>query len=155
MSDEPRQPEVVKEEPQPPSPERAMEAPSGVVQPAKLLRLGAMLREMLEEIRRAPLDEQGRERMRQVHDVSVAELKEILSPELREELHELSIPFSGPVPTESELRIAQAQLMGWLEGLFHGIQAALWAQHMAAQQQATEFPRRMPPGSDERTGRYL
>lgn len=151
MSDEPRQPELVREE----QPEKAIEPASGVAQPAKLLRLGAMLREMLEEIRRAPLDEQGRERIRQVHDYSVEELSGILSPELREELQEIAIPFSQPVPSESEIRIAQAQLMGWLEGLFHGIQAALWAQHIAAQQQATQFPRRMPPGTEERTGRYL
>lgn len=152
MSDEARQPEIVRDE----ASDKAIDAPAGVAQPAKLLRLGAMLREMLEEIRRAPLDEQGRERMRQVHDYSVEELSGILSPELREELRDLAVPFSGPVPTESELRIAQAQLMGWLEGLFHGIQAALWAQHMAAQQQATQFPRRMPPGQpEERSGRYL
>lgn len=115
--------------------------PADVSKPAKLLRLGAMTREMLEELRRAPLDEQGRKRMREIYDRSIHEVQDILSPELKEELEGLSIPFAEEVPSESELRIAQAQLMGWLEGLFHGIQAALWAQHIAAQQQAAQFPR--------------
>src|SRR6266849_4001596 len=96
-----------------------------VSKPAKLMRLGAMTREMLEELRRAPLDEQGRKRMREIYDRSIDQVKDILSPELQEELASVSIPFEDPIPSESELRIAQAQLMGWLEGLFRGIQAAL------------------------------
>ncbi len=116
-----------------------------VSKPAKLMRLGAMTRQMLEELRLAPLDEQGRTRMREIYERSIAEVKDILSPELQQELEGLSIPFTDQVPTESELRIAQAQLMGWLEGLFHGIQAALWTQQAMAQQQAAQFPRAMPP----------
>jgi hypothetical protein len=122
-----------------------------VSKPAKLMRLGAMTRQMLEELRRAPLDEQGRRLMRDVYQRSVKEVEEILSPELKEELADLSSPFAdAEVPSESELRIAQAQLMGWLEGLFHGIQAALWAQQAMAQQQAAQFPRAVaPPRPDE------
>ena len=127
-----------------------------VSKPAKLMRLGAMTREMLEELRRAPLDESGRVMMRELYQRSVNEVQDILSPELREELAELSIPFSDDkVPSESELRIAQAQLMGWLEGLFHGIQAALWAQHIVAQQQASQFPRAMPPAQQDKPSGYL
>jgi hypothetical protein len=127
-----------------------------VSKPAKLMRLGAMTRQMLEELRLAPLDEQGRTRMREIYERSVNEVKDILSPELQQEFEGLSIPFTDQVPTESELRIAQAQLMGWLEGLFHGIQAALWTQQAMAQQQAAQFPRAMPPGpqKDNPTG-YL
>ena len=126
-----------------------------VSKPAKLMRLGAMTRQMLEELRRAPLDEQGRRLMRDVYQRSVKEVEEILSPELKEELADLSSPFSDTeVPSESELRIAQAQLMGWLEGLFHGIQAALWAQQAMAQQQAAQFPRAVPPTRPEQPG-YL
>jgi hypothetical protein len=120
-----------------------------VSKPAKLMRLGAMTRQMLEELRLAPLDEQGRTRMREIYERSVNEVKDILSPELQQELGGFSIPFSDQVPTESELRIAQAQLMGWLEGLFHGIQAALWTQQAMAQQQAAQFPRAMPPGATQ------
>jgi hypothetical protein len=117
-----------------------------VSKPAKLMRLGAMTRQMLEELRLAPLDEQGRKLMREIYQRSINEVKEILSPELQDELAELSVPFTEQVPSESELRIAQAQLMGWLEGLFHGIQAALWVQQAQAQQQAAQFPRAMGPG---------
>ena len=125
--------------------------------PAKLLRIGSMAREMLEEVRRAPLDDDGRRRLRDVYERSVVELKEILSPELQEELTDVSPPFVDEVPSESELRISQAQLVGWLEGLFHGIQAALWAQHVAAQAQAARFPRKLlpPPAQGEGTGPYL
>ena len=126
-----------------------------VSKPAKLMRLGAMTRQMLEELRRAPLDEQGRRLMRDVYQRSVKEVEEILSPELKEELADLSSPFSDvEVPSESELRIAQAQLMGWLEGLFHGIQAALWAQQAMAQQQAAQFPRAVTPPRADQSG-YL
>jgi len=112
-----------------------------VSKPAKLMRLGAMTRQMLEELRLAPLDEGGRKLMRDIYERSITEVKDILSPELQDELNDLAAPFSEQVPSESELRIAQAQLMGWLEGLFHGIQAALWAQQAMAQQQAAQFPR--------------
>lgn len=127
-----------------------------VSKPAKLMRLGAMTRQMLEELRRAPLDEQGRRLMRDLHHRSIKEVEEILSPELKEELADLSSPFSdAETPSESELRIAQAQLMGWLEGLFHGIQAALWAQQAMAQQQATQFPRAMSPARQDQPSGYL
>lgn len=127
-----------------------------VSKPAKLMRLGAMTRQMLEELRRAPLDEQGRKLMRELYQRSVKEVADILSPELKEELADLSPPFTdAEVPSESELRIAQAQLMGWLEGLFHGIQAALWAQQAMAQQQATQFPRAMPSPKQDNPSGYL
>jgi hypothetical protein len=127
-----------------------------VSKPAKLMRLGAMTRQMLEELRLAPLDEQGRKLMREIYQRSITEVKDILSPELQDELNDLAAPFAEEVPSESELRIAQAQLMGWLEGLFHGIQAALWAQHVQAQQQAAQFPRvAMPPGQQDKPSGYL
>lgn len=117
-----------------------------VEEPAKLLRIASMVRELLEEVRQANMDEGGRKRLLEIYERSVSELKEILSEDLQQELADLSIPFEG-VPTESEIRVAQAQLVGWLEGLFHGIQAALWAQHMQARAQFDEMRRRgLPSG---------
>ncbi len=119
-----------------------------VEQPAKVMRIGAMVRQLLEEVRRAPLDEKGRARLREIHETSIRELAEGLSPELRDELSQFSLPFSDEAPTDAELRVAQAQLVGWLEGLFHGIQATLFAQQMAARSQLEELNRRsLPPGS--------
>jgi hypothetical protein len=109
--------------------------------PGKLLRIGGMVKHTLDEIRRAPIDEEGRDHLRQVYDKVIGELREMLSPELRSELDEMTVPFDAELPTESELRIAQAQLMGWLEGLFHGIQASLFAQQAAAQAQFQELQR--------------
>jgi hypothetical protein len=133
--------------------------PSEVVeQPAKVMRIGAMVRQLLEEVRRAPLDEKGRARFREIHETSVRELAEGLSPELREELAQFSLPFSDEAPTDAELRVAQAQLVGWLEGLFHGIQATLFAQQMAARSQLEELNRRsLPPGQSQGpvAGNYL
>ncbi|HZE37455.1 MAG TPA: bacterial proteasome activator family protein [Stackebrandtia sp.] len=123
-----------------------------VEQPAKVMRVGSMIKQLLEEVRMASLDEKGRNRLKEIHARSIAELEEGLAPELREELERLSLPFNGDeTPTESELRIAQAQLVGWLEGLFHGIQAALMAQQMAARVQLEQMRRggmpALPPGS--------
>ncbi|MFT4299342.1 MAG: bacterial proteasome activator family protein [Aeromicrobium sp.] len=106
-----------------------------VEQPAKVMRIGGMIRQLLEEVKAAPLDEASRARLREIHEQSIAELKDGLAPELVEELSRLSRPFEAVSPTEGELRIAQAQLVGWLEGLFHGIQAALYAQQVQAQSQ--------------------
>jgi Protein of unknown function (DUF2587) len=118
-----------------------------VEQPAKVMRIGTMIKQLLEEVRAAPLDEAGRARLREIHEKSIHELEEGLAPELREELDRLTLPFGGDVPSEAELRIAQAQLVGWLEGLFHGIQTALFAQQMAARAQLEEMRRRaLPPG---------
>ncbi len=113
-----------------------------VEQPAKVMRVGSMVKQLLEEVRAAPLDEAGRNRLRDIHQQSISELEDGLAPELRDELERLSLPFtSEETPTESELRIAQAQLVGWLEGLFHGIQAALMAQQMAARSQLEQMRR--------------
>jgi len=107
-----------------------------VPEPAKVMRIGSMIKQLLEEVRGAELDDKGRQRLRDIHARSIAELETGLAPELRDELERLSLPFSADeIPTEAELRIAQAQLVGWLEGLFHGIQAALVAQQMAARLQ--------------------
>lgn len=115
--------------------------------PAKVMRIGNMIKQLLEEVRNAPLDDKGRARMAEVHERSLAELEEGLSPELVEELRRISLPFSdGETPSDSELRIAQAQLVGWLEGLFHGIQTALVAQQMAAQQQIAQMRKALPGG---------
>jgi hypothetical protein len=120
-----------------------------VEEPAKVMRIGTMIKQLLEEVRAAPLDEAGRARLREIHEASIRELEQGLAPELREELERFTLPFGGDVPSEAELRIAQAQLVGWLEGLFHGIQTALFAQQMAARAQLEELRHKaLPPGSD-------
>jgi hypothetical protein len=119
-----------------------------VEQPAKVMRIGSMIKQLLEEVRAAPLDEASRVRLKEIHASSVKELEAGLAPELVEELDRLSLPFTDDkVPSEAELRIAQAQLVGWLEGLFHGIQTALFAQQMAARAQLEQMRRALPPGS--------
>ncbi|GAB2571451.1 bacterial proteasome activator family protein [Streptomyces capparidis] len=118
-----------------------------VEQPAKVMRIGSMIKQLLEEVRAAPLDEASRARLKEIHASSVKELEQGLAPELVEELERLSLPFTDEsVPSEAELRIAQAQLVGWLEGLFHGIQTALFAQQMAARAQLEQMRRALPPG---------
>ncbi len=124
-----------------------------VASPAKVLRIGSMTKELLEEVRRAPLDEAGRNRLRDIYETSVRELAEGLSGDLRDELARLSSPFAQDTPSDAELRVAQAQLVGWLEGLFHGIQAALFAQQMAARAQLEEMHRGLPPAPEPGTGR--
>jgi len=119
-----------------------------VEEPAKVMRIGNMIRQLLDEVKSAPLDDASRVRMRSIHHASIAELKDGLAPELVEELERITLPFSDDVtPTDAELRIAQAQLVGWLEGLFHGIQTALFAQQMAARAQLEQMRRALPPGS--------
>ncbi|RLV01489.1 peptidylprolyl isomerase [Streptomyces griseocarneus] len=118
-----------------------------VEQPAKVMRIGSMIKQLLEEVRAAPLDEASRVRLREIHHSSVKELEDGLAPELVEELERLSLPFTDEtIPTEAELRIAQAQLVGWLEGLFHGIQTTLFAQQMAARAQLEQMRRALPAG---------
>ena len=120
-----------------------------IEQPAKVMRIGSMVKQLLEEVRSAPLDDASRVRLREVHSNSITELADGLAPELREELERLTLPFSDDsVPSDAELRIAQAQLVGWLEGLFHGIQTALFAQQMAARVQLEQMRGRvaLPPG---------
>ncbi|TSB23000.1 bacterial proteasome activator family protein [Streptomyces benahoarensis] len=124
-----------------------------VEQPAKVMRIGSMIKQLLEEVKAAPLDEASRVRLKEIHSSSVKELEDGLAPELVEELERLSLPFTDEsVPTESELRIAQAQLVGWLEGLFHGIQTALFAQQMAARAQLETMRRALPPGAPAEEG---
>jgi hypothetical protein len=140
--------------------ERQSEA---VEHPAKVMRIGSMIKLLLEEVRQSDLDEPSRDRLRDIYETSVHELSEALSPDLRDELGRLAHPFAGEaVPSEAELRVAKAQLVGWLEGLFHGIQATLFAQQMAARQQLEEMRRRLPPGAgpvgpdmEQRPGTYL
>jgi hypothetical protein len=118
-----------------------------IEQPAKVMRVGNMIRQLLEEVRAAPLDEKSRARLKGIHASSIKELEDGLAPELVEELERLSLPFAeDEIPSESELRIAQAQLVGWLEGLFHGIQTTLFAQQMAARAQLEQMRRALPPG---------
>jgi len=139
------------------------EATESVASPAKVLRIGSMTKELLEEVRRAPLDEAGRNRLREIYETSVRELADGLSPDLRDELARLSSPFQEGTPSDAELRVAQAQLVGWLEGLFHGIQAALFSQQMAAQAQLQQMRRPgLPPAPSDasdtaasRPGTYL
>ena len=117
-----------------------------VEQPAKVMRIGSMIRQLLEEVKSAPLDEASRARLAEIHRSSIKELEAGLAPELIEELERLSLPFSSETPSEAELRIAQAQLVGWLEGLFHGIQTAIYAQQMAARAQLEQMRRALPAG---------
>ena len=135
-----------------------------VEQPAKVMRIGTMIKQLLEEVRAAPLDDASRNRLREIHATSIRELEEGLAPELREELDRLTLPFDeGAAPSDAELRIAQAQLVGWLEGLFHGIQTALFAQQMAARAQLEQMRHTaLPPGVSKPghghgsgTGQYL
>src|SRR5690606_28471192 len=121
-----------------------------VEQPAKVMRIGSMIKLLLEEVRQSELDEASRDRLREIYETSVTELAGALSPDLQEELGRLAHPFKdAEAPSEAELRIAKAQLVGWLEGLFHGIQATLFAQQMAARQQLDEMRRRLPSGSPQ------
>jgi hypothetical protein len=118
-----------------------------IEQPAKVMRVGSMIRQLLEEVRAAPLDEKSRARLKEIHQSSIKELEDGLAPELVDELERLSLPFAeDSVPSEAELRVAQAQLVGWLEGLFHGIQTTLFAQQMAARAQLEQMRRALPPG---------
>jgi len=158
MSDEQPQVEVV----QVPAPTGDDEKPNreSVEQPAKVMRIGSMIRQLLEEVRQAPLDDASRSRLKEVYETSVRELAEGLSPDLRDELDRLALPFDGDsAPSDAELRVAQAQLVGWLEGLFHGIQATLFAQQMAARQQLEEMSKQRglpgPQGATPPAGQYL
>jgi Protein of unknown function (DUF2587) len=129
-----------------------------VPSPAKVMRIGAMVRQLLEEVRHAPLDEAGRDRMREIYDISIHELGDSLSPDLAQELGRVAHPFADKeTPSEAELRVAQAQLVGWLEGLFNGIQATLFAQQMSARNQLEEMRRRAIPGRPDAptSGQYL
>lgn len=153
------QPEIVM--PSPGSPEGGDGDGEQITRPTKLIRIASMVRTMLEEVRRAPLDDAGRRRLREIHERSLTELESVLSPELQQELEEVVLPLTGDA-TESELRLAQAQLVGWLEGLFHGIQATMFTQQTIAQSQFDEMRRRRPleagpdgvPGPDTPSG-YL
>lgn len=121
-----------------------------VEQPAKVMRIGSMIKQLLDEVRSAPLDEASRRRLKEIHSRSIKELEAGLAPELVEELERIALPFAeNETPTDAELRIAQAQLVGWLEGLFHGIQTALFAQQMAARAQFEEMRRRALPAGPE------
>ena len=150
MADEPIRPDVV---------ETNQAGDETISRPSKLIRIASMTRATLDEVRQAPLDEAGRKRLLDIYRRSLDELKDVLSPDLREELDEVFLPLTAEVPSESELRIAQAQLVGWLEGLFHVIQASLWSQQMAAQAQLAEVRQKkaLEGSSDESSypGVYL
>jgi len=118
-----------------------------VEQPAKVMRIGNMIRQLLEEVKAAPLDEASRKRLSEIHTASIKELEDGLAPELVAELDKLSLPFGEDTPSEAELRVAQAQLVGWLEGLFQGIQTAIYAQQMAARAQLEQMRRALPGGA--------
>jgi hypothetical protein len=133
-----------------------------VEEPARVMRIGSMMKQLLEEVRSTDLDEPSRERLAEIYDMSVTELGASLSPDLRDELERLATPFGADeIPSGPELRVAKAQLVGWLEGLFHGIQATLFAQQMAARQQLEQMRRNElgpgveGPGMPERPGTYL
>jgi len=119
------------------------------------MRIGSMIKQLLDEVRSAPLDEKSRMRLKEIYETSIQELAEGLSPELRDELCTFTTPFTDASPSESELRIAQAQLVGWLEGLFHGIQATIFAQQMAEKQMDELRRRSLPAPAEDRSGNYL
>jgi len=123
-----------------------------VEHPGKVMRIASMIKQLLEEVRSAPLDHAGRTRLAEIHRRSISELEEGLAPELIDELERITLPFDDEAPSDAELRVAQAQLVGWLEGLFHGIQAALFAQQMAAQQQLQNMRRALPSGEPGQDG---
>ena len=158
MTDQPAPTEVV----EPPETDERREA---VEEPAKVMRIGSMIKQLLEEVRNAELDGPARLRLKEIYDTSVKELSSALSPDLREELERVAIPFGETeTPSDAELRIVQAQLVGWLEGLFHGIQATLFAQQMAARNQLDGMRQQLGPGEvpvgganveDGRAGTYL
>lgn len=136
------------------------EAETFVTEPSKLIRIASMTRAMLEEVRASGLDDPGRKRLNSIYESSIDELREVLSDDLRDELDAIFIPLAETTPSESELRIAQAQLIGWLEGLFHGIQASLFTQQMSAQAQLEQMRRRAaleasPTDEDHSSGLYL
>jgi hypothetical protein len=141
-----------------------IDATESVTEPGKVMRIGSMVKQLLEEVRQAPLDEASRERLAEIYERSIVEVSGALSPDLQEELHSLALPFRPDVvPSEAEIRVAKAQLVGWLEGLFHGIQATLFAQQIAARQQFEQLrqlpggagaPGQRPPQGD-RPGTYL
>ena len=141
------------------SAEGSLDPADAIGEPAKVMRIGTMIKQLLEEVRAAPLDDASRARLREIHERSIKELETGLTPELRDELERLSLPFSeDAIPSDGELRIAQAQLVGWLEGVFHGLQAALVAQQMAARVQLEQMRRgQLPPGqsSSESAGNPL
>jgi hypothetical protein len=142
-----------------PAEEQADDHADAIQHPAKVMRIASMARQLLEEVRQAPLDQPSRTRMREIYETSVKELAEVLSPDLREELERLSLPFDQKAPSDAELRVAHAQLVGWLEGLFHGIQAMLFAQQMESRQRLEEMRRHsLPPGEppgEGGQGQYL
>ncbi|MGA3352662.1 MAG: proteasome activator [Acidimicrobiales bacterium] len=127
----------------------AFEDEEFISQPAKLMRIASMAKQLLEEVRMAPLDEASRTRMKEIYQESIRQLEGTLSPELAQELDRLAIPFDGGAPTDAELRVAQGQLVGWLAGLFQGIQATLFVQQAATQRQLEQM-RSVGPGLDER-----
>jgi hypothetical protein len=155
-------PEIVTRGPGDPTTDGDSERES-VAEPAKVMRIGSMIKQLLDEVRAAPLDDRSRDRMKSIFEESVRELAKSLSPDLRDELERLAPPFTGDgSPSDAELRVAQAQLVGWLEGLFHGIQATLFAQQMQARQQLEDMRRQLPPGArpngiedPDRPGTYL
>ncbi|MEN8233938.1 MAG: proteasome activator [Actinomycetota bacterium] len=152
--EEPITPVVVDE----PVEEEERENGTYVTEPSKLIRIASMTRAMLEEVRASGLDDLGRQRLLAIYHKSIDELRDVLSDDLKEELDTIFVPLERETPTESELRVAQAQLVGWLEGLFHGIQASLWSQQMSAQAQLEQMRRRRalePPTEDDQPGLYL
>jgi hypothetical protein len=129
-----------------------------VTEPSKLIRIASMTRAMLEEVREAPLDDAGRQRLLAIYHRSIGALRDVLSADLREELDTIFLPLEREIPSESELRVAQAQLVGWLEGLFHGIQASLFSQQASAAAQLEQMRRRRalePSGEEDHPGLYL
>ena len=157
--DAPLTPQVVGDETADPAGEAPDEGSDITDEPSKLIRIASMTRAMLDEVRQAPLDDAGRQRLRDIHHRSLEQLGEALSPDLADELKTIFVPLGDDSVSESELRLVQAQLVGWLEGIFHGIQASLWSQQAAAAAQLEEMRKRhaLESGGDKPfpPGQYL
>src|SRR4051812_50092185 len=93
-----------------------------VTEPAKVMRIGSMVKQLLEEVRAGSLDEPSRERLGGIYERSIVELSEALSPDLQDELRHPAPPFQdGGVPPDAELRLAKGPLRGWLGGVVPGL----------------------------------
>lgn len=141
-------PDGLSADPESPDTAKARPVTDLIEQPAKVMRIASMIRQLLDEVKSAPLDDASRQRLREIHKTSILELEDGLAPELIEELERISLPFTTETPSDAELRIAQAQLVGWLEGLFHGIQTTIYAQQMAAQKQLQHMRMSLPSGAE-------
>jgi len=130
------------------TPEAPSQPEPAISDPAKLIRLGTMLQTLMAEVRNADTDVESRKLLARIHNETMEELATVLSSDLMDELSEFTNCCDDEgVPTEAEIRVAQAQLVGWLQGLLQGLQASMAAQQTAAAQQLQQLAtRQSAPG---------